>query len=75
MTNERAQTELPSLKGRIGHDIGDVCDRIWAKSFGHALGSAEAPEPDKPSPPFGCHRLSQEQRDGGKPNKLPPSNK
>jgi hypothetical protein len=63
------------LQGRIGHDVGDVCDRIWAKSFGHALGSAEAPEPDKPSPPFGCHRLSQDNREAGGANNAPASNK
>jgi hypothetical protein len=45
-----------------GNDIGDVCDQIWANAFGTGLGSAEAPEPDKPSPPFGCHPISQEER-------------
>jgi hypothetical protein len=45
-----------------GHDIGDFCDLIWANAQARTgLGSAEAPEPDKPSPPFGCHPFRKEQ--------------
>jgi hypothetical protein len=68
------------LQGRIGHDVGDVCDRIWANAvkranaFGTALGSPKGPEPDKPSPPFGCHRLSQDNREAGGANNAPASN-
>jgi hypothetical protein len=43
-----------------GHDIGDVCDRLWANAFGTGLGG---PERD-PSPSVSALRapsLSQEQ--------------
>jgi hypothetical protein len=42
-----------------GCDLGDFIDSLWANAFGTGLGSAEAPEPVKPSPPFGCHPISQ----------------
>jgi hypothetical protein len=44
-----------------GHDTGDWLDNLWANALPRAgLGSAEAPEPDKPSPPFGCHPFRKE---------------
>jgi hypothetical protein len=61
MTNERAQTELPSLKGRIGHDVGDVCDRIWANAAKAALRHSSKTEPvSRLGAPREC-RLSQEE--------------
>ena len=48
-------------QARMGHDVGDFADLIWAKSFGPALGSADAPEPDEPSPPCRVPSLSQDE--------------
>jgi hypothetical protein len=60
---------IDNLRARMGHDIGDVCDRIWANTFGDALGSPEGPEPDKRSPRFACHRfrnsVSSQEKEAG----------
>jgi hypothetical protein len=62
---------IDNLRARMGHDIGDVCDRIWANAAPqHRAGR----EPSLRLGPSGDHRISQEHRDGGTPNKLPPSN-
>jgi hypothetical protein len=65
------------LNARRGHDVGDVCDRLWmgldtsfANAFGTGLGGPEGPEPGKPSPRYRAPSLSQEQpREPAQPNK------
>jgi hypothetical protein len=43
-----------------GHDIGDVCDRIWAKAFGTV--ALAVPAEPKVSALTGFDQLSQEER-------------
>jgi hypothetical protein len=62
------------LQGRIGHDVGDVCDLIWANALGTGLGG---PDGD-PSPAVSALRapsLSQDNREAGGANNAPASNK
>jgi len=54
---------MTDLYSRMGHDISDACDRIWANAFGTGLGG---PDGD-PSPSVSALRapsLSQEQLRG-----------
>lgn len=69
-------TRMTDMEIIRGHDTGDWCDVLWANALTRTgLGSAAAPEPVKPSRPFGCHPISQEKQErGGQSNKRAPRN-
>jgi hypothetical protein len=55
---------IDNLRARMGHDIGDVCDRIWANAAPQHRAGRE-PSLASRLGPSGDHRISQEHRDGG----------
>ena len=50
---------LPELKGRMGHDIGDFIDSIWANAASQHRAGALRAEPLRVSGKA-AHRISQD---------------
>jgi hypothetical protein len=52
---------IDNLRARMGHDIGDVCDRIWANAAPqHRAGREPSRNLRSVSALTGDHRISQE---------------
>ena len=71
---ERFNLEL--LTARMGHDVGDFADKLWANAADAAPRWSAKPEPVSRLGPTGDHRLSQvSTRDRGCANNAPRTDK